>query len=185
MKRFVLGAAALALSLAANAETYIGGAIGSSEIDADCSLSTSCENSDSGFKIYGGYVLPQSPLPGLALEVGYIDFGQSSATRLLVTTKVEASGLLFNAAMRLKFTPAFSGVGRLGLGYIEGSDNGRYGLGLNAASKSGFELYYGLGLEYALNKQFKLTGSADFTSFDTGNQTGDAHLLSVGLQYGF
>lgn len=184
MKRYVVAALAL-LSMAAHAQMYIGGAIGSSEVDSDCTLTTSCETSDTGFKIYGGYVLPRAPLPGLALEVGYIDFGKSNATRAFVTTTVEASGLLFNAAMRLKFTPALSGVGRLGLAYMEGKDNGRLGLGINPKSESDFNVYYGLGLEYSLNKQFKLTGAADFSSYDTGNQSGDAHLLSIGLEYGF
>jgi hypothetical protein len=59
-------AAALILSAAAGAETYIGAAIGPSNIEANCDFTTSCDGGDTGFKIYGGFVLPQSPLAGLA-----------------------------------------------------------------------------------------------------------------------
>jgi OOP family OmpA-OmpF porin len=185
MKQLFLGAAALILSAAAGAETYIGAALGPSHIEANCDVTTSCDNSDTGYKIYGGFVLPQSPLAGLALEVGYIDFGKTSAKTLFVDRTVEASGVTFNGALRYKFTPAFHGVGRLGLAYVEGKDNGVGLFGVNAKSKSGIELYGGLGLEYSINKQFKLTGSADFTSYDTGNQSGSARLISVGAQFDF
>jgi OOP family OmpA-OmpF porin len=185
MKQLFLGAAALILSAAAAAETYVGAAIGPSNIEANCDFTTSCDGSDTGFKIYGGFVLPQSPLAGLALEVGYIDFGTGRATTVFVERTVEATALTMNGALRVKFTPALQGVGRLGLGYVNGKDNGIGVLGINAKSKSNMALYAGLGLEYALNKQVKLTGSADFTSYDTGNQSGSARLISIGAQYGF
>jgi len=134
-------------------------------------------------------VLPQSPLAGLAVEAGYIDFGKANAVYPfgLVTRSTEVSALALNAALRLKFTPALQGVGRLGLAYVDGKDSGVNVIGLQVGSKSQskIEPYIGLGLEYALNKQFKLTGSADFTSYDTGNQSGSARLISIGAQYGF
>jgi OOP family OmpA-OmpF porin len=190
MKQLFLGAAALILSAAAGAETYIGAAIGPSNIEANCDLAGSCDKDDTGYKIYGGFVLPQSPLAGLALEVGYIDFGKANATYALglADRSTEVSAVAFNAALRVKFTPAFHGVGRLGLGYVEGKDSGVNVLGVvnaGSESKSKLEPYFGLGLEYAINKQFKITGSADFTSYDTGNDTGSARLLSIGAQYSF
>lgn len=190
MKQLFLGAAALILSAAAGAETYIGAAIGPSNVEANCNATTACDKSDTGYKIYGGYVLPQSPLAGLALEVGYIDFGKANATYAfgLVERSTEASAVAFNAALRLKFTPALQGVGRLGLAYVEGKDSGVNVIGLVQAgskSESKIEPYIGLGLEFAINKQFKLTGSADFTSYDTGNDSGSARLLSIGAQYSF
>jgi len=56
---------------------------------------------------------------------------------------------------------------------------------VGSSSKSEMNFYGGLGLEYTLNKQFKLVGSADFTSYDTGHDSGSARLLSIGAQYGF
>ncbi|MDO9237007.1 MAG: outer membrane beta-barrel protein [Aquabacterium sp.] len=186
MKQLVCGAAALVLCAAAHAESYVGGVIGSSQIEASCSLTTECSTNDTGVKIYGGYVLPGAPLPQLALEVAYINFGQARAsTTSFVVRTVDVSALTFGAAMRLKFTPALQGVGRLGVARVNAEDNGAGVFGVGAKSKSGFELYAGLGLEYALNKQFKLVGTADFSSYDTGNQSGSVHLIGVGAQYGF
>lgn len=187
MKQPVLSALlALILSATAHAETYIGGVIGASQIDANCNLTTECDTNDTGVKLYGGYVLPNSPLPQLALEVGYINFGQAKAsTTSLVVRTVDVSALTFGAAMRLKFTPALNGVGRLGTAYVNAEDNGVGLFGVGAKSKSGFELYAGLGLEYAINKQFKLVGTADFSSYDTGNQSGSVRLIGIGAQYGF
>lgn len=183
MKHILVGALALALSASALAENYVGATIGSSHIDIDCGLSTACETSDTGFKIYGGFdVSRHASVPGLALEVGYIDFGTARTSVGPITSRtIDVSALTFGAAMRVHFTPAFSGVGRLGLAYVEGKTSVPWG----SSSSSNLKLHGGLGLEYALNKQFKLVGAADFTTYDTGADTGSAHLISVGAQYGF
>jgi len=178
MKRFVLGAAALALSASAfAADTYIGGALGPSSIDIDCNFS--CEDGDMGVKIYGGIGMPIS---GKARDS--VSGGGAGAYH-----DIEVSALTFGAALRAKFTPALTGVGRLGVAYVDGKSTvgaSVFSFGASRSeSSSEMNLHFGLGLEYALNKQFKLTGAADFTSYDTGNDSGDARLFSVGLQYGF
>lgn len=182
MKQIVLGALALALSASAFAENYIGATIGASHIDIDCSFGTQCDDGDTGFKLYGGFDLSrQAALPGLALEVAYIDFGTARVTAPFVTFQsIDVSALTFGVAIHPKFTPALSGVARLGVAYVDAKSSGAF-----ASSSSNLKLYGGLGLEYSLNKQFKLVGGADFTNYDTGRQTGSAHLLSIGAQYGF
>lgn len=183
MKHILTGVLALALSASALAENYIGATLGSSHIDIDCSLSTACDSGDTGFKLYGGFdVSRHASVPGLALEVGYIDFGTARTSIGPVTTRtIDVSALTFGAAMRLHFTPAFSGVGRLGLAYVDGKTS----TPLGSNSSSNLKLIGGLGLEYAINKQFKIVGAADFTTYDSGADTGSAHLISVGAQYGF
>lgn len=182
MKQLVIGAVALAVSMAASAENYIGATIGPSHIDIDCGLGTQCDDSDTGFKLYGGFdVSHQASLPGLALEVAYVDFGKANTSILSITTQsIEVSALTFGAAIHPKFTSALTGVARLGLAYVDAKSSGPF-----ASSSSKLKLHGGLGLEYSLNRQFKLVGNADFTSYDTGRQNGSAHLLSIGAQYGF
>jgi OmpA-OmpF porin, OOP family len=190
MKQIILGAAALVLSVSALAEGYIGAAIGPSNVE--CNVS-GCDAGDTGFKIYGGYVLPGSPLGGVALELGYIDFGKAKANGaigpLSASYTSEVSAVTFAAALRAKFTPALSGVGRLGLAYVDGKGSATQAIGpfgvAGSTSSSDLKLYAGLGIEYAINKQFKVVGSADFTTYETGNESGSARLISVGAQYGF
>ncbi len=188
MKRFVLAAAALALSAAAQAENYIGGAFGPSEVETSCDLPyNDCESGDTGFKIYGGMMMGGTSLPGFSLELGYTDFGQASksATAFGVTAytrTIEASALSFGAAIHPKLANSLAGVVRLGLAYV--SAEGRGGAN-TSASDSKLTPILGLGLEYNINRQFKLIGNADFTSYDTGKESGSARLLSIGAQMGF
>jgi len=187
MKQLVIGAVALALSAAASAENYIGATIGSSNIDFDCGSPANCDKSDTGFKLYGGFDLARrASVNGLALEVGYIDFGKGTASVGPARASVEVSALTFAAALRAQFTPALAGVGRLGLAYVEGKSSGSVaGFAAGSESSSELKVYAGLGLEYSLNKQFKLVGAADFTSYDTGRTSGSVNLISIGAQYGF
>lgn len=191
-KQMAMGALVLAASLTAQAaDTYVGGSLGPSSVDIDCYAS--CDDGDMGFKIYGGIATPISGLPSLSLEVGYIDFGKARDSARVggVGTyhDIEVSALTFGGALRAKFTPALTGVGRLGVAYVDGKSTVGANVfsfgGARSESSSELNLHFGLGLEYALNKQFKLTGAADFTSYDTGSDSGDAQLFTIGLQYGF
>jgi hypothetical protein len=182
MKHILIGVLALAAAASASAENYIGAALGPSHIDIDCRGYWSCDSGDTGFKLYGGLdVSRHTSVQGLALEAGYIDFGSAKATTGPISKTVDVSAATFDAALRVHFSPAFSGVGRLGLAYVEGKASDPFG----SNSSSNLKLHGGLGLEYAINRQFKIVGAADFTSYDTGGETGSASLLSVGVQYGF
>jgi OOP family OmpA-OmpF porin len=189
--RLALVPALLATALSAQAapanDAYAGVALGASEIDIDCGGSTSCDSGDTGFKIYVGFDIPRSPLPHLAFEAAYIDFGAATANYTsLYQYKVEASAVAFDLALRGNLAPSVSVVGRLGLAYVSAKGTGSVPFStVSSSSSSGLEPHLGLGLELALNKQFKLTGGADFTSYDTGKTSGSARLLSVGLQAGF
>lgn len=187
MKHLALTALTLALVASAQAENYLGGTIGASQIDIDCGGLASCDNGDTGFKLYAGFdVARRASVNGLALEVGYIDFGKATASYGPARASVEVSAVTFAAALRGQFTPALAGVARLGLGYVEGKASGSVaGFSAGSESSSELKLYGGLGLEYSLNKQFKLVGAADFTTYDTGHNSGSASLISFGAQYGF
>lgn len=186
-QRIVLSLLALALSTPAFAENYIGATLGSSHIDIDCGGLPQCDNSDTGYKLYGGFALPGSSLQGLSLEVAYIDFGSARAALSPVYSRtIDVSAVTFGAALRAKFTPSLTGVGRLGLAYVDAKASGAVGpFAAGSSSSSDLKLHGGLGLEFAINKQLKLVGAADFTSYDTGNESGSVHLLSIGAQYGF
>jgi opacity protein-like surface antigen len=169
--------------MAAGDGFYVGGSLGPSTVDPGCS---SCDTGDTGYKVYGGMALRRTSLGDLAVELGYIDFGHSTAGGLLGSeSKVDASALTAAAALRYHFTPRFGVVGRLGLGYVKGKETLSAPLIGNSSSDSTLQPYLGAGVEYAINKQFAVTGAFDYTQFDTSKSDGDAYLLSVGLQYGF
>lgn len=187
MRKFLIGALVLAASTTVFAENYVGATIGASNIEIDCGSPASCDSGDTGFKLYAGFdVAHRASINGLSLELGYIDFGKATATFGPARASVEVSAVTFAAALRGQFTPALAGVARLGLGYVEGKASGSVaGFSTGSESSSELKLYGGLGLEYTLNKQFKLIGAADFTTYDTGHNSGSASLVSIGAQYGF
>ncbi len=186
----LLCAALTAPAHAAGNDAYAGIALGPSELDIDCRGSTSCDTGDTGFKLYVGFELPHAPLPRLAFEAAYIDFGTATANYTsLAQHKVEASAVAFDLAIRGNIVPSLTAVGRLGLAYVNAKGTNSGGIPLiyvtSSSSNSSLEPHLGLGLELALNKQFKVTGGLDFTSYDTGNESGSARLLSLGVQMGF
>jgi OOP family OmpA-OmpF porin len=180
MKAWCVGVSLLAAMGSACAQWYAGGSLGSGDVDAAC-----CSSSGTGLKFYGGFELGHKAMPNLAIEAGYIDFGEASGSGLLSSASVGATALTVAGAIRLKFTPMLSGVGRLGFANVEGTASASVpGLGVSR-SESNVKLYYGLGLEYSFSPQWKATGSLDFSEYEIGNQTGNVSLMGVGVQYAF
>jgi len=149
-------------------------------VAVDCGFPYSCDNDDTGYKIYGGYKVH----PQIAIEGGYIDFGKSSVSigsRTVGGVAVDA--FLLNGAGRLPFTRELTGVGRLGLAFIDTKLTGSplYGNRSDSATK----VYFGLGLEYSFNKNLRGTASADFTQGEVVGEESSVRLLSLGVQYDF
>ncbi|MEY2843100.1 MAG: hypothetical protein RI920_1137 [Pseudomonadota bacterium] len=174
------------LTQAAQAQWFVGGTFGSAKIDVDCRGTTECDSGDTGVKVYGGHKLPVRNLPNFALEAGYIDFGKAKASSAFVSRSNAVSAFVFNAAIRPEFTREFSGTVRAGLAYVNGDVDSTVGpLQSARSSDSNIHLYVGLGLAYAINKQWRVTGDLDFTGYDSGSDSGNVRLLSIGAQYGF
>lgn len=157
MRTFVsaLAAAVLAaLASTASAQAYIGGVVGASDMDIDCRGASRCDQGDVALKLYFGLPIANRVIPTLALEAGYIDFGEGQAANAVASRKVSVSALTFAAAARVKFSPVLSGVGRLGLAYVDAKATGNVGPFLvNGGSDTQLTPYLGFGLEYALNRQ--------------------------------
>lgn len=182
MNKIALAAALLALATSASAQltnkAYIGGAFGPSHLEADCGV-FSCDNNDTGYKLYAGYKVH----PQIAIEGGYIDFGKSNVSLGPVGVgSLAADGFLVNAAGRLALTRELTGVGRLGLAFIDAKASGLpYGNRTDDTTSA----YLGLGLEYSFNKNVRASASADFTTAEINGDERTVRLLSVGLQYDF
>lgn len=177
MKKIALAALLAASFGGASAQVYVGGGFGPSHVNLDCpAILGSCDTSDTGYKLYGGYKLN----PAVALEVAYVDFGKAKFTG----GSLAADGFLINAAFRHNFTRELNGVARLGVAALDTKLSGPRVIG-GSQTDSSTKLYFGLGAEYALQKNFKLTAGADFTSAEFQGDSGAVRLLSIGAQYDF
>ena len=94
---------------------------------------------------------------------------------------LKSNGLLFNAALRYQAAPSVNLVGRLGLANLKTKASEGIGGGSTTSTKP----YFGIGAEYELNKQLRLTAGADFTRAKFEGETSSVRLLSIGAQYDF
>lgn len=178
MKRTLLSLITTLACTGAFADSYIGLVAGQTTQDVNCSGWATCDKTDSGFKLYGGYKLSK----GIALELAYTDFGSAELTGF-GGSSYSAQALSTGGAFHLPFTPKLTGIGRLGLAWVETDYGGTFGFG--GGSDSSIEPYIGFGLAYALTPRLSLTGSLDYMRVGYPRGSGSARLLGIGLSYAF
>lgn len=177
MKKSVIAAALLAVCGAASAQGYAGALIGLSKISTDCASIASCDDTDTGYKVFAGYQV----MPNVAIELGYTDFGKARASLGSVHEEIEASAISVVGAFRVPFSEDFIGVARLGLAGVKAKRTPS----LSGESESNLKLYTGLGLEYQVSDAFKLSAAIDLTSAEVEGDSGAVYLIGVGAQAGF
>ncbi|HIV72948.1 MAG TPA: outer membrane beta-barrel protein [Candidatus Aquabacterium excrementipullorum] len=178
MKKIVLAAVLAVVGGAASAEGYVGVVAGVTKINSECSAGFSCDDSDSGYKVYGGYEVA----PNIAIEVAYTDFGKTSFDYGSAHAEIKGSAVAVLGALRGQFSNDWAGVARLGLASVKGKASSNFGYN---GSESNVKPYASFGVEYAVTKGLKITGSADFTQVEYDGDSGAAYLVGVGLQYNF
>lgn len=157
------------ISSAASAQSYyLGGSVGQSTIKLGTSSSdygtntTSKTEGDTGYKLFGGYNLNST----YAIEAGYAVLGRASAKYtsggVANGLKGEVSNDAYFAAMKAEIPVAYgvSAFGKLGVTYAMSKSQitAASSTILNANcskcadSKSNYNPYYALGLEYDLTK---------------------------------
>ena len=176
MKRIALAALLASTVVSASAQVYVGGALGLTHIDCPANVGN-CDTSDMGLKASLGYRINRL----VSLEGSYVDFGKSKFNALFVGGSQGVSGFLVNAALRHDFNRTLTGVGRLGLAVLDTEQR----VGSVSRTENSTNLYFGLGLEYALAKNLKGTASADFTSAEYKGESQAVRMFSLGAQYDF
>lgn len=187
MKKYLALAAMTFLTGAAVAQVHVGGAVGRASFRLDCSGTDSCDNSDSGYKFYGGVRLH----PAWAMELGYVDFGRARATGvfngLAVNSSLQVRAITLAAAGRLSLTPDLDVVGRLGMAHVTTKVTGvASAFGIRGTdSDSVLKPYWGVELAYTFHKQLKGTLAFDTTQGEYDGDSGTVRLVSVGAEFTF
>jgi OOP family OmpA-OmpF porin len=128
---------------------YVGGALGQSSFDVDCTGTTSCDDEDSSWKIFGGYQFNKN----FALEFGYADLGEATASvsvpPFTVNGSLEATVWELVAVGSLPLADRFSIFGKIGLYRADTDINASVpGLGSASESDSNTDLTFGIGARY-------------------------------------
>lgn len=180
MKQMFVAAALLVAAGACSAQGYVGALAGLTKVSSNCRLpGVTCDDSDKGYKVYGGY----SVNPNVAIELGYTSFGKLKMSGPGGRADIKGTAVSLVSAFRGQFSNAVTGVARLGVAGVNAKVSSNIaGLG---DSEDNVKLYAGLGLEYALAKNFNVNAAVDYTDVEYSDERGSAYLVGVGLQYGF
>ena len=179
-----LVAALAALAGGASAQVYGGVAGGRAHLNADCSGTDSCNTSHNGYKAYLGYKTDTV----FAVEAAYFNFGRYKGVAGSDFLDYDTKGLVVALVMRGAVVPQLPQlrlVGRFGMSMLDTHANGRSGSQILARTDHSNKPYFGVGLEYEVMPQLKVTAAADFTKANYYGETASLRLLSLGAQYDF
>lgn len=177
MKKFLLATALTVACGVAAAQGYAGALIGMGKISTDtpdCAGIT-CDGSNAAFKIYGGYDISRNT----SAELAYTSYGQVKLTGTSGSGTVKIHGISAGIAVRYELATDLMGVGRVGLSVLNAKANASGSGGTFNGSTTETKAYVGLGLDYAIASDFKLTGAVDITD------GGDVYLFGIGAQMAY
>lgn len=177
---------AAALPIAALAQGYIGGAAGRSDQKFDCAGTTTCDTTDTGFKLFGGFMFS----PNFGVEGAYYDLGKATATLtdpLLGTLTGEVKTTAFGAyALGVLPFDQWSLFGKLGVVNSKVKVTASSALfGSGSESKRHTDIAWGIGGGYDFNKSLGLRLEWERGRAKFGDEKFDGDLLSVGVKFSF
>jgi len=189
---FVAAAMASALSLSAPASAgffdltlrpFVGASAGQASFDIDCPVGSSCDDTDTAWKIYGGLEVNEY----IQMEVGYADLGEAEVSGTTSGT-AEVNGMTIQVVGTYAFNPSFSLIGRGGMNILNLEVNETTaGLSSNEGDTD-VAWSLGLGAQYNLSKSVGLRAEWE-RYFDVGDadSTGemDVDLISAGVVFKF
>lgn len=194
--RFAVVVATLVAGLAGPAAAqdvgfYVGAALGQAEHKDACAGATTCDDKDTAWKIIAGYQFNRN----LAVELGYADLGESTASGVVsgvnVSVRAELTAWEVVAVGSLPLMDRLAIYGKLGLfrGEVDLSATGTLG-GFTASgsgSDSNTDLTFGFGVRYDFTRNLAVRAEWQRYPDVGGDNTGesDVDLLSVGVLFRF
>lgn len=183
-------------ALAQDMGFYIGGALGQSSVDLDCTGTTSCDDKDSTWKILGGYQFNRN----FALEFGYADLGAATASTPAfflpgfgivpaANLKIEATVFELLAVGILPIANRFSLYGKAGLFRAETDTSVSFANGISESeSDSATNLTFGAGVRFDLTKNLGIRLEwqryMDVPEAVTDSES-DVDVMSIGVIFRF
>lgn len=169
----------------AQAQGYVGVAGGATHLNADCTGTTSCDNTGTGFKVYGGYKF----MPSLAAELTYLDFGKGKQSATIgptvISAELKSSAVALGVAAMGELGADVRAAARLGVARVSAKLSGGTSTVSVSESESSTQAYFGLDIGYAFSKAAVVTLSADFSNSKFNGDSGSVRLLGVGFRFDF
>lgn len=185
MKKYALVIAAALAAGAAHADeparAYLTLAGGSTHVNLDCTGATSCDKTDTGGKIVGGYSFGN----GFSLEAGYWGLGKASGSDSASSGTLKSSAFTIGGAYALPLSNELGVNLRLGAAQVKTKADVRSGAIAVSTSETKTKVYAGVGLTYAISPAVKLELGVDSTEGEVAGQKGTLRLISVGATFAF
>lgn len=182
-------AAALAFSGAACAGGYFGGSLGATHANIDCAGTTSCDDSSTGGKIFGGARFGPATGLGIGVELMGYDYGKPKATLLFGGTpsslSLRGTGYGVGVSLAGPFAPAWSVTARLGVASNKVKTSATIGTLSGTDSDTTTQAYYGFGIGYQVTPNMVLDFAFDATRFKYIDQSFNSRMLGAGLTFSF
>ena len=165
-RRKIVGAVLLAMGMVGSASAangfYAGVSVGEASIDAcdDVVGATSCDDSDTSWKIFGGYDLNEY----FAVEAAWVDMGEISASGPGVSVTAEGDGFVADVKGTLPINDQFGVFAKVGLISWELEGGGA----ASGLEDDGNDAMYGVGAHYMFTEQFGVV--AEWERFDTDDE---------------
>jgi OOP family OmpA-OmpF porin len=174
---------------------YLGVSVGQTQVDDVCDGVTSCDDTDTGFKIFGGYQFNQY----FGVEGGYVDLGKASATgsgadpllgTFSGTAELETWGAFASAVATIPIGQYFGIFGKVGGAYTDSEatltgTSSTLGAGTVSASDEGFNLTYGVGAKINVSQGLSIRVEWERFQEVGGDFEVDVDLISAGISYKF
>jgi OOP family OmpA-OmpF porin len=177
----------LAAPAVASEGFYLGVSAGYTESDESCDdlddigFVGSCDDSDTGWKLTGGYQFSQY----FATEISYVDLGDIDASGLIgaipTTANVDIDGYGISLVGTYPMGDKFSLLGRVGAFNWDADVSASLGAAAASTDDDGTDLTYGLGAQYVFTDNAALR--LEWERFDLDDDEVD--MISLGVKWSF
>jgi OOP family OmpA-OmpF porin len=156
----------------------VGGQVGQSKIKVDCPAGLTCDDTDTAFRIFGGYNFNKN----FGVELGYADLGKVTVSGFGLSGDIKATAWDIMAVGTLPIHEKFDLYGKLGWYFADSKASGSIGGG----SESNNDLTYAIGGAYNFNKNLAVRLEwQQYKSVGGDNSNGDVDVIGVGVVYKF
>jgi OOP family OmpA-OmpF porin len=181
MKKQAILLAALIGAASAQAQVYTTVAAGTSHLNDSCAGVTTCDLSDTGVKLIGGYGFGN----GFSLEVGYLSFGKFHAADSTASVTLKPTAFTLGGAYALPLGTDWGMNFRLGFAQVKTKASAVVGTLSGSGSESKGTAYAGLGVTYAVSKTVKFELGVDSTQAEIAGAKDTVRLISLGATFAF
>ena len=165
---------------------YFGAGIGKASVSDYCSdtgglVVTSCDDSDTSFKIFGGYRFTRN----IAVEAAYVDLGKyhvtGSDSGLAFDINTKLTGVTVQGVGMVPFGNEFTLMGRVGAIIWDLKNSGTVGGSGGSTSDTGVDIALGIGAQYKFATNFGVRADLDYYPNLGNNNTGEDNVTAVSI----